>query len=125
VFNGAKRVTLEVRKGSIAVGSRRKMGVVPYGGVRCSIPRTDVLGIPQSSLRDWGCWQRIPSTACWAKFSRPFGTGPEGRCTTGPGLSQGESPPKEKSYRRGNSEDEQEDRELVGYGVACFGYSIP
>jgi hypothetical protein len=40
-------------------------------------PRTDVLGEPQSSLRDWSCGNRPPSAACWATFSRPFGTGPD------------------------------------------------
>jgi hypothetical protein len=43
--------------------------------VRSGLPRTDVLGNLQSSLRDWFWWERIPSTACWAIFSRPCGTG--------------------------------------------------
>jgi hypothetical protein len=40
-----------------------------------SYPRTCVLGNVQPSLRDWSCSEPQPSTACWAKFSRPFGTG--------------------------------------------------
>jgi len=38
-------------------------------------PRTCVLGKVQPSLRDWSCSEPLPSTGCWAKFSRPFGTG--------------------------------------------------
>jgi hypothetical protein len=41
----------------------------------CRYPRTCVLGNVQPSLRDWSCSEPLPSTACWAKFSRPFGTG--------------------------------------------------
>src|SRR5450631_2607912 len=59
------------------------------------------------------------------KFRRPFGTGPRDCSMSRSGLSQGEFPPDEKSHRRGNSEDQQEDRELVGYGVARLGYSKP
>ena len=40
-------------------------------------PRTDVLGNFQPSLRDWSGCGRKPSTACWAIFSRPFGTDPD------------------------------------------------
>jgi hypothetical protein len=40
----------------------------------CRYPRTCVLGNVQPSLRDWSCSEPLPSTACWAKFSRPFGT---------------------------------------------------
>jgi hypothetical protein len=32
------------------------------------------MGNVQPSLRDWSCSEPLPSTACWAKFSRPYGT---------------------------------------------------
>jgi hypothetical protein len=40
----------------------------------CRYPRTCVLGNVQPSLRDWSCSEPLPSTACWAKFSRPRST---------------------------------------------------
>src|ERR1700691_5483039 len=40
----------------------------------CRYPRTCVLGNVQPSLRDWSCSEPLPSTACWATFSRPYGT---------------------------------------------------